>query len=66
MKKRKRSAHLNISIAKTLKQFERRLQNCPLFTHLAIVHRNIFAPRIKQKRRMYLYRERKDNQPCKS
>ena len=66
MKKRKRSAHLDIYIAKTLKQFERRLQNCPLFTHLAIVHRNIFAPRIRQKRRMYLYRERKDNQLCKS
>ena len=66
MKKRKRSAHLNIKIAKTLKQFERRLQNCPLFTHSAIVHRNIFAPRVRQKRRMYLYRERKDNQLCKS
>ena len=66
MKKRKRSAHLDIYIAKTLKQFERRLQNCPLFTHLAIVHRNIFAPRIRQKRRMYLYREKKDNQRCKS
>ena len=66
MKKRKRSAHLDIYIAKTLKQFERRLQNCPLFTHLAIVHRNIFAPRVRQKRRMYLYRERKDNLLCKS
>ena len=66
MKKRKRSAHLNIPIAKEQKQFERRLQTCPLFTHLAIVHRNIFAPRVRQKRRMYLYRERKDNQLCKS
>ena len=66
MKKRKRSAHLNIPIAKTLKQFERCLQNCPLFTHLAIVHRNIFAPRVRQKRRMYLHLERKDNQLCKS
>ena len=66
MKKRKRSAHLDIYIAKTLKQFERRLQNCPLFTHLAIVHRNIFAPRIRQKRRMYLRLERKNNQLCKS
>ena len=66
MKKRKRSAHLDIYIAKTLKQFERCLQNCPLFTHLAIVHRNIFAPRIRQKRRMYLRLERKDNQLCKS
>ena len=66
MKKRKRSAHLNIPIAKTLKQFERRLQTFPLFTHLAIVHRNIFAPRIRQKRRMYLWLERKDTQLCKS
>ena len=66
MKKRKRSAHLDIYIAKTLKQFERCLQNCPLFTHLAIMHRDIFGPRIKQKRRMYLHLERKDNQLCKS
>ena len=66
MKKRKRSAHLDIYIAKTLKQFERRLQNCPLFTHLAIEIRDIFAPRIRQKRRMYFWLERKDNQLCKS
>ena len=66
MKKRKRSAHLNIPIAKEQKQFVRHLQTCPLFTHLAIVHRNIFAPRIRQKRRMYLRLERKDNQLCKS
>ena len=66
MKKRKRSAHLNIPIAKEMKQFERRLQTCPLFTHLAIVHRNIFAPRVRQKRRMYLWLERKDKQLCKS
>lgn len=66
MKKRKRSAHLNIPIAKEQKQFERRLQTCPLFIHLAIEIRNMFAPRIRQKRRMYLYRERKDNQICKS
>ena len=66
MKKRKRSAHLNIPIAKKLKQFERDLQTFPLFIHLAIVHRNIFAPRIRQKRRMYLWLERKDNRLCKS
>ena len=66
MKKRKRSAHLNIPIAKEQKHFVRHLQTCPLFTHLAIVHRNIFAPRIRQKRRMYLRLERKDNQLCKS
>ena len=66
MKKRKWSAHLNIYIAKTLKQFERRLQTCPLFTHLAIEIRDRFAPRIRQKRRMYLWLERKDNKLCKS
>ena len=66
MKKRKWSAHLNIDIANEQKQFERRLQTCPLFTHLAIEIRDIFAPRIRQKRRMYLYRERKDNEICKS
>ena len=66
MKKRKRSAHLNIPIAKEQKQFERRLQTCPLFTHLAIEIRDIFAPRIRQKRRMYLWLERKDNRLCKS
>ena len=66
MKKRKRSAHLNISIAEKLKQVERDLQTFPLFTHLAIVHRNIFASRVRQKRRMYLRLERKDNQLCKS
>lgn len=66
MKKRKRSAHLNIPIAKEQKQFERCLQTCPLFTHLAIEIRDIFAPRIRQKRRMYLWLERKDNRLCKS
>ena len=66
MKKRKWSAHLNIPIAKEQKHFVRHLQTCPLFTHLAIVHRNIFAPRIRQKRRMYLWLERKDNKLCKS
>ena len=59
MKKRKRSAHLNIPIAKEVKQFERCLQTFPLFIHLAIMHRDIFGPRIKQKRRMYLWLERK-------
>ena len=58
MKKRKRSAHINIPIAKDQKQFVRTLQTDPVFTHLAIVHRQIFAPRIRQKRRMYLYLER--------
>lgn len=65
MKKRKRSAHLNIPIAKEQKQFERCLQTCPLFTHLAIEIRDIFAPRIRQKRRMYLWLERK-GKLCKS
>ena len=58
MKKRKSNAHINIPIAKEQKQFVRTLQTCPAFTHLAIVHRQIFAPRIRQKRRMYLYLER--------
>ena len=58
MKKRKRSAHINIPIAKEQKQFVRTLQTGLVFTHLAIVHRQIFAPRIRQKRRMYLYLER--------
>lgn len=66
MKKRKRSAHLNIFISKEMKQIERDLQTFPLFIHLAIIHRNIFAPRVRQKRRMYLRLERKDNQLCKS
>ena len=66
MKKRKRSAHLNIPIAKEMKQIERDLQTFPLFIHLAIVHRNMFAPRIRQKRRMYLWLERKGNRLCKS
>ena len=66
MKKRKRSAHLNIPIAKEQKQIVRHELTFPEFTHWAIVHRNMFAPRIRQKRRMYLYRERKDNQLCKS
>ena len=58
MKKRKRSANINIPIAKEQKRFVRTLQTGPVFTHLAIVHRQIFAPRIRQKRRMYLYLER--------
>ena len=66
MKKRKRSAHLNIHIAKEQKHFVRHLQTCPLFTHLAIEIRDIFSPRIRQKRRMYLWLERKDTQLCKS
>ena len=66
MKKRKRSAHLNISIAKEMKQIERDLQTFPLFIHLAIVHRNIFAPRVRQKRRMYLWLERKSTRLGKS
>lgn len=60
MKKRKMSAHINIGIAKEQKQFVRTLKTGPVFTHLAIVHRDIFGPRIKQKRRMYLYLERRD------
>ena len=60
MKKRKISTHNKISVARDFVRFERKLQKSPMFTHLAIMHREIFGPRIKQMRRMYLYLERKD------
>ena len=60
MKKRKMLAHKKIGVARAFVRFERKLQNSPMFTHLAIIHRSIYGPRIKQKRRMYLYRERRD------
>ena len=60
MKKRKMSAHKKIDVARDFVRFERKLQNSPMFTHLAIIHRSIYGPRIKQKRRMYLYLERRD------
>ena len=60
MKKRKLQAHNNIGVARDFVQFERKLQKSPMFTHLAIMHRDIFGPRLRQKRRMYLYLERRD------
>ena len=60
MKKRKKQAHNNSGVARAFVQFKRKLQKSPMFTHLAIMHREIFGPRIKQMRRMYLYLERKD------
>lgn len=59
MKKRKRSAHLNIKIAKRQKQVHRWHQKLPNFSCSSRYIREIFAPRSKQKRRMYLYLERK-------
>ena len=60
MKKRKMLAHKKIGVARDFVRFERKLQNSPMFTHLAIMHRDIFGPRIKQKRKMFLYLERRD------
>lgn len=58
MKKRKRQAHLNISISKEQKKDRRWNQKQVWFTHSAICIRDIFGHRLKQKRRMYLYLER--------
>lgn len=59
MKKRKRSAHLNIKIAKRQKRVLRWHQKLPNFACSSRYIHEIFAPRPKQKRRMYLYLERK-------
>ena len=66
MKKRKMSAHINISLAQTLKYECRALQKRPAFAEHAKYMREAFGVRRKQRYRMFLYRERKDNQPCKS
>ena len=66
MKKRKMSAHINISIAQTLKDECRPLQKKPTFVVNAKYMREAFGVRRKQRYRMFLYRERKDNQLCKS
>ena len=58
MKKRKRQAHVNIFIAKEQKEDIRWSKKQVWFTHSAICIREIFGPRIKQKRRVYLYLER--------
>lgn len=58
MKKRKKQAHLNIYIAKGAKKCLRWSQTYPRFAYNAKFIREIFAPRPKQKRRMYRYLER--------
>ena len=58
MKKRKRQAHLNIKIAKRQKQVLRCHQKLPNFACSNKHIRELFAPRPKQWRRMYLYLER--------
>ena len=60
MKKRKRSAHLNIKIAKRQKRVHRWHQKLPNFACSNKYIHEIFAPRTKQKRRMYLWLERKE------
>ena len=66
MKKRKMSAHINISIAKTLRHGCRALQKRPAFVEHAKYMREAFGVRRKQRYRMFLYLERKDDQLCKS
>ena len=63
MKKRKMSAHINISIAKTLKYDCRALQKKPTFVVHAKYMREAFGTRRKQRYRMFLYRER-ENELC--
>ena len=58
MKKRKRQAHLNIKIAKRQKRVLRWHQKLPNFACPNKYIRELFAPRAKQWRRMYLYLER--------
>ena len=59
MKKRKHQAHLNIKIAKRQKRVLRWHQKLPNFACSNKHIRELFAPRPKQWRRMYLYLERK-------
>ena len=60
MKKRKMSAHINIEIAKKDRRFLKYYRK--LFSYNCMVRkrrcREIFGPRLKQKRRMWLYLER--------
>lgn len=58
MKKRKYSAHLDIDIAKRTRRLIRWHKKQPNYVVAAKYTREIFAPRPKQKRRMYLYLER--------
>ena len=66
MKKRKKQAHLDISISKEQKKNKKWNQKQVWFTHSAICIREIFGPRLKHKRRMYLYQERKEKQNAKA
>lgn len=66
MKKRKKSAHINICLAKLLRQDWRALQKKPIFVEHAKDMRELLGGRKKQRYRMILYRERKDKQLCKS
>ena len=59
MKKRKMSAHINISIAQTQKYDNRALQKKPTFVEHARCMREALGIRRKQRYRMFLYRERK-------
>ena len=59
MKKRKMSSHINIKIVKEQKKDIKYSMKQGWFTHAAICIRDIFDPRLKQKRRMYLHLERK-------
>lgn len=58
MKKRKKEAHINISIAKMSREVHRACQKFSDFPLHAKSLREIFSPRIRQKRKMYLYLER--------
>lgn len=66
MKKRKKQAHLDISISKEQKKNKKHKQKQVWFIHYAIRIREIFGPRLKQKRRMYLYQERREKQNAKA
>ena len=66
MKKRKMSSHINIKIAKEQKMDIKYSMKQGWFTHSAICIREIFGPRLKHKRRMYLYQERKEKQNAKA
>lgn len=63
MKKRKMSAHINISIAQTQKYDNRDLQKKSTFVEHAKYMREALGTRRKQRYRMFLYRER-ENELC--
>lgn len=59
MKKRKKSAHINISIAQTQKHECRALQKKSAIIEYAKNMREALGTRRKQRYRMFLYRQRK-------